>query len=201
MSMYYQSQSTTKTSRPTVITGPTTEPVTLSEAKKQLFLAESDTSQDVELLARIQAAREQWENDTDSVSFTQTLSVNAPSFAGREIVLPSRPIQSVTHVKYYDDSNVLQTLSSANYSLDAKERTIRLAWSATWPTTYIRWDAVVVTYVAGYASVAVIPQVVKQAMLLLIAYYHYGNRGDNDRPNDMRAYEALVTRFMRSTYP
>lgn len=200
-STYYQSKHTTKTSRPTVVTGPTSEPVTLSEAKKQLFLAESDTSNDAELVNRIQAAREQWESDTDSAMLTQTLSVTADSFAGREIVLPSRPIQSVTHVKYYDDSNVLQTLSTALYSLDAKERTIRLGWNSSWPTTYIRWDAVVVTYVAGNTSIAAVPAISKQAMLLLIAYYHYGNRGDNDRSNDQRAYESLVRRYMRSSYP
>ena len=72
-------------SRPTVVTGPTAEPITLAEAKRQLFLAESDTSQDAELLLRIQAAREQWEHDTDSVLLTQTLSVTSEMFAGREI--------------------------------------------------------------------------------------------------------------------
>jgi uncharacterized phiE125 gp8 family phage protein len=201
MTSHYQSSHSTKTSRPTVVTGPTIEPVSLSEAKRQLFLAESDTSQDAELVSRIQAAREQWEHDTDSAMLTQTLSVTAERFAGREIVLPSRPIQSVTHVKYYDDSNVLQTLSSSLYSLDANERTVRLAWNATWPTTYIRWDSVIVTYVAGNSDTSAIPAIAKQAMLLLIAYYQYGNRGENDRPNDLKTYEALVTRFTRSTYP
>ncbi len=195
------SRHTTSISRPTVVTGPTSEPVTLAEAKRQLFLAESDTSQDTELVSRIQAAREQWENDTDSAILTQTLSATADGFAGREIVLPSRPIQSITHVKYYDTANVLQTLSSSLYSFDAPERTVRLLWSASWPTTYTRWDAVIVTYVAGLASVAAVPAIVKQSMLLLIAYYHYGNRGDNDRQNDQKAYEALVRRYLRSTYP
>lgn len=196
-----QSRHTTKTSRPTVVTGPTAEPVTLAEAKRQLFLAESDTSQDAELVSRIQAAREQWEHDTDSAILTQTLSVTADGFRGREIILPSRPIQSVTHVKYYDDSDVLQTLSTSLYSLDINDRAVRLAWNATWPTTAIRWDAVTVTYVAGNTSLSAVPAIAKQAMQLLIAYYHYGNRGDNDRPNDQRAYEALVRRWMRSSYP
>jgi uncharacterized phiE125 gp8 family phage protein len=196
-----QSQHTTQTSRPTVVTGPTAEPITLAEAKRQLFLAESDTSQDAELVSRIQAAREQWEHDTDSVLLTQTLSVTAERFAGREIYLPGRPIQSVTHVKYYDDSNVLQTLPTSYYSLNPTEREIELTWNETWPTTYLRWDAVVVTYVAGLTSLAAIPAIAKQAMLLLIAYYHYANRGDNDRPNDLRAYEALVRRYQRSSYP
>jgi uncharacterized phiE125 gp8 family phage protein len=188
-------------SRPTVVTGPTTEPITLAQAKNQLFLAESDTSQDVELTLRIQAAREQWEADTDSVMLTQTLSATAENFRGREFDLPSRPIQSITHVKYYDSSNVLQTLSSSLYSLDAKERSVELNWDASWPTTYTRWNSVIVTYVAGNATVAAVPAIAKQAMLLLVAYYHASNRGDNDRPNDRRAYESLVQKFMRSTYP
>lgn len=188
-------------SRPTVVTGPTAEPITLAEAKRQLFLAESDTSQDAELVSRIQAAREQWEHDTDTVTLTQTLSVTAERFAGREIHLPGRPIQSITHVKYYDDQDTLQTLSTSYYKFNAQEREIELNWNSSWPTTAIRWDAVAVTYVAGNTSLAAVPAIAKQAMLLLITYYQYGNRGDNDRPNDLRAYEALVRRYMRSTYP
>lgn len=199
--MTCQPQSTTILSRATVVTGPTLEPVTLSEAKTQLFLAQSDTSQDAELVRRIQAAREQWEHDTDSVLLTQTLSATSERFCGRKIVLSGRPIASVTHIKYYDASNAQQTLSGSLYSLDIQSRTIHLNWDASWPTTYDRWDAVLVTYVAGTASVAAVPAIAKQAMLLLIAYYHFGNRGDNDRPNDQRAYENLVKRYMRSTYP
>lgn len=195
------SSQSTRTSRPTVVTGPTAEPITLAEAKRQLFLAESDTSNDAELVNRIQAAREQWEADTDTVMLTQTLSVTADGFRGREIHLPSGPIQSVTSVQYYDENDSQQTFSSASYSLNAPEGEIELDWNATWPVTAIRWDAVTVTYVAGKTSLSSVPAIAKQAMLLLIAYYHLGNRGENDRPNDLRAYEALVRRFMRSSYP
>lgn len=197
----HQSKNTTQTSRPTVVTGPTAEPVTLAEAKRQLFLAESDTQSDAELVSRIQAAREQWEHDTDSYLLTQTLSVTAEMFAGRDIVLPGKPLQSVTHVKYYDDANTLQTLSTSLYSVDLQERAVRLNWNITWPTTYIRWDAVQVEFVVGRSAAHEVPAIAKQAILLLMTYYHFGNRGDNDRPNDMRAYEALVRRYMRSTYP
>jgi uncharacterized phiE125 gp8 family phage protein len=196
-----QSTAKIELSRPTVVTGPTAEPVTLAEAKRQLFLAESDTSQDAELVSRIQAAREQWEHDTDSVLLTQTLSVTAEMFAGREIELDSRPVQSITSIVYYDENDTLQTFSSAKYSFNAAEREIELKWNEVWPVTEIRWDAVKITYVAGHTSVAAVPAIAKQAMLLLIAYYHYSNRGDNDRANDMRAYENLVRRFLRSSYP
>lgn len=192
---------TTEVSRPTVVTGPTAEPITLAEAKRQLFLAESDTSQDAELISRIQAAREQWEHDTDTYLLTQTLSVTLERFGEREIYLPGRPIQSITHIKYYDENDTLQTFSSSRYSFNAPEREIELKWQEQWPVTAIRWDAATVTFVAGHASIAAIPAIAKQAMLLLITYYQYSNRGDNDRPNDLRAYENLVRRFTRSTYP
>lgn len=192
---------TTEVSRPTVVTGPTAEPITLAEAKRQLFLAESDTSQDAELVSRIQAAREQWEHDTDTYLLTQTLSVTLERFGQREIYLPGRPIQSITHIKYYDENDTFQTFSSSRYSFNAPEREIELNWQEQWPVTAIRWDAVTVTFVAGNTSLAAIPAIAKQAMLLLITYYQYSNRGDNDRPNDLRAYENLVRRFMRSTYP
>jgi len=149
----------------------------------------------------IQAAREQWEHDTDSYVFTQTVSVTLERFCGREISFSGRPIQSITHLKYYDADNVLQTFSSASYSLNKPERKIVLNWNVSWPNTYDRWDAITVTYVAGYATVATVPQIAKQAMLLSITYNHFGNRGDNDRQNDQRAYESLVRRYMRSTYP
>lgn len=191
----------TEVSRPTVVTGPASEPVTLAEAKRQLFLAESDTSNDAELVSRIQAAREQWEHDTDSQLLTQTLSVTAEAFGGREIYLPGKPIQSVSFVKYYDDANTLQTLSTSLYSFNAPDREIELNWNSTWPTTSIRWDAVQIQFVAGNTSLSAVPAIAKQAILLLITYYHFGNRGDNDRPNDLRAYDALVRRYMRAGYP
>jgi uncharacterized phiE125 gp8 family phage protein len=191
----------TEVSRPTVLTGPTAEPITLAEVKRQLFLAESDTSQDAELLSRIQAAREKWESDTDTYLLTQTLSVTAEAFAGREIELSGRPIQSITSIQYYDENNTLQTFSSSLYSFNATEREIELKWNETWPVTAIRWDAVKITYVAGYTSIAAVPAIYKQSMLHFVTYLQYGNRGDNDRPNDLRAYENLVRNNMRSSYP
>jgi uncharacterized phiE125 gp8 family phage protein len=200
--MYHQS-SLTKTivSKPTLVTGPTSEPITLSEAKRQLFLAESDTSHDAEIVNLIQAAREQWERDTDTTLLTSTLRVTAERLNGREVPLPSRPIQSVTSFTYFDENNVSQTLSTSIYSLDSQSRAIRLTWNESWPVLAIRWDAVTITYVAGLADRSLIPAIAKQAMLLLIGYYGFGNKGDNDRPNDQRAYESLVLKFMRSSYP
>jgi uncharacterized phiE125 gp8 family phage protein len=187
--------------RPTIVTGPTIEPLTLAEAKKQCELSSSDTAHDDHLSLLIQAAREQWEHDTDSCCMTQTLYVNANRFS-EEIELPTRPITSITSIQYYDDNNTLQTVSASVYSLNPSEREIELQYQQTWPTTTDRWDAVKITYVAGYANVASVPAIHKAAMRLLVGHY-FENRDMlmSDAMQTMRAYEALVNKFMRSSYP
>ena len=188
-------------SRVSVVTAPASEPVTLEEAKKQLEIASSDDTHDDQLLLVIQAAREQWEYDTDSAVMTQTLRMNFEGFQLNEIQLLRRPVASVSSITYYDDGNALQTLATDVYSLHKEARSVRLNFDKVWPSTYTRWDAVTVNYVAGYSTRQLVPAVAKQAMLLLVGYYFDGNRGDNDRPNDFKAYERLVMRFMRSSYP
>jgi uncharacterized phiE125 gp8 family phage protein len=193
--------SETETSRAMLVTAPVSEPITLAEAKKQLELSPTDTAHDAQLSLLIQAAREQWEADTDSACLTQTWKVTAEEFDDDEIYLPKRPVQSITHIKYYDSGDVLQTLSTSVYDLDQSCRAVRLKNLQVWPAVSDRWDAITITYVAGYAQSYLVPAIAKQAMLLLVGYYFDANRGDNDRNNDQRAYEALVTKFMRSNYP
>lgn len=192
---------TIQISRAIVTVPPIAEPVTLAEAKKQLELPQSDSSHDDHLARLIQSAREQWEHDTDSCCLTQTLKLNLPQFS-EEIVLPKRPIQSITSIKYYNTINTQQTVSTAIYSLDQACRTIRLNYLQLWPMGLSRWDAVEVLYVAGYPSAGLVPAIHKQAILFLVGKY-FENRDllMNDAAYTDKAYESLVKKFMRSSYP
>lgn len=187
--------------RPTVSVAPASEPITLLEAKKQCELSPTDTAHDDHLTLLIQAAREQWEHDTDSSVITQTLYVHADSF-GDKMPLPRRPISSITSVQYYDSANALQTLSTDIYVLNPSSRDVELKYLQTWPVLVGRWDAVKVTYIAGYANAAAVPAIHKQAIRLLVGHY-FENRDMlmSDAITGVRAYEALVHRFMRSSYP
>lgn len=189
-------------SRPTVVTAPASEPITLAEARKQLELSPSDTAHDDHLTALIQAVREQFEHDTDSSILTQTLSVTCEDLSDDEIYLPRRPIQSITSIQYYDTANTLQTLSSSVYSLDKPNAAVRLNYLQLWPVTIDRWDAVTITYVAGYSSISAVPQIYKQAMKLLLAHY-FENRDMimSEAMQTIPAYEMIVRRFGRATYP
>lgn len=190
-----------KTSRPELVTAPSALPVTTAQARTHVHLASDDTTHDTELGDILGAAVEQWESDTDSVLMERTLRVYLEMLGDDEIYLPSRPVASITNVKYYDDGDTLQTLASTVYSLDKGARAVRLNWNQVWPSTSTRWDAAQVNYVAGYASADDVPNIAKRAILLLVGYYFAANRGDNDKPADMRAYERLVQHHLRSTYP
>ena len=182
------------------MTGPTAEPITLSEAKKHLEIATSDTSHDVQITGLIQAAREQWEHDTDSVTTFRTLRVRIASWTDG-LSLPRSPIDSITSIQYFDGANALQTLSSSIYQLH--DGSIRIAYLQVLPGTSARWDAWSINYRAGYsADGSKVPAVAKSAMLLLIGHY-FENRDMlmSDALQSMRPYEALVRRFMRSSYP
>jgi uncharacterized phiE125 gp8 family phage protein len=186
-------------SRPVVVTPPASEPLTLAEAKRQVVIAADDDAHDHELIHIVQAAREQWEHDTDSVTTLRTLSVSVDRL-GPRIELPKRPIQSIDCVKYYDSDDAIQDMEPGVYVFDAAGGAIRLAHNQQWPDVPRRWDAVTIKYVAGYSRRQDIPAIAKQAMLLLVGYY-FENRGDHEQPRVMQAYESLVIRFMRSSYP
>lgn len=177
---------------------PATEPVTLAEAKLHLEISGSDYDDKVTSL--IQESREQVERDTDSALITQTWLQKFYSF--NELRLAKRPIQSITSITYYDSGNDSQTLASSVYSFDSQRRMIHLAYDQDWPDTVGRWDAVTVTFVCGYGAANDVPEIYKQAMLLLIGNY-FENRDMmlGDTMGNQKAYEALIARLMRSNYP
>lgn len=186
--------------RASVVTQPATEPVTIHEAKRQVSLASDDQTADSELALAITAARQQWERDTQEHYITRSMRLTLDELD--EFRFPHRPVTAIASVKYYDLDNVQQTLSTSVYQLDQPHNRLMLAYNQDWPLTLDRWDAVEVNYTLGsVADSTQVSAVAKQAMLLLVGYYFDANRGDHDRPNDQKAYERLVHKYMRSSYP
>jgi uncharacterized phiE125 gp8 family phage protein len=184
---------------PELVTKAIAEPLTLAEAKKQVEISSSDSTHDQQLQMMIEDARQQWERDTDSVCCFQTYKVRLRAFYD-ELKLPKSPVHSIIHIKYFNADNTLTTWPSNKYQLHVDE--VRVAYLETIPAYAARWDAWEVQYKCGYSQdQSLVPAIAKRAMLLLVGYYFDANRGDNDRVNDLRAYEALVAKFMRSSYP
>lgn len=74
---------------------------------------------------------------------------------GLWIELPCPPLVSVTAVEYYDAANALTVVPPSDYFI-AEGIVPRIQFVSTFsaPTTYLRDDAVRITYVAGYAPTA-----------------------------------------------
>lgn len=163
--------------------GPTFEPVSLADAKLHLRV---DGDEEHLTIARIISAARSWVEEYTNRSLPpQTWQVSAPCWADPLWLPRAVPLQSVTFVKYYDASNVLQTLSSSVYTVPAFQEpaSIRLAFGQVWPALYDRADAVRVEYVTGAATVGAIPHPLRQAVLLLIDHW-FNNRGLQDTPTE-----------------
>ena len=179
---------------------PVAEPVSLAQMKANASVSPSDTVHDDRLMDNIRSARDVWERDTDRVLCFQTYRVKSPTLFDN-FELPKSPIHSITSITYFDANNTQQTLSASQYQLDTD--CIRLAYNVTLPTTAIRWDAWTITYKCGFSEDgARVPPLDKRAVLLLATFsFENPDMILSDSVQSQRAYESLVARAMRSSYP
>lgn len=158
----------------TLVSAPSVEPITVAEAVNHLRLDSNVESATLERL--IEAARLSAEEYTRRAFITQTWDWRLDAFprcASWEI--PKAPLQSITSIKYIDDTGTEQTWSSSSYDVSvaagphALPGRVALAYGISYPSTRYQIDAVTVRFVAGYGVASAVPAAIKQAMLLLIA--------------------------------
>lgn len=153
---------------------PTSEPLTLLEAKLHLRVDHSEEDSLISLIIR--TARETAEKHTNRSLITQTRVLKMDSFPRcREIMLPNGAVSSVTSISYIDQNEVAQTLSTDEYYVDVDSDIARIRVKNYWPATFCKPNVVTITYVAGYGSAVSVPSAIKSAMLLLIGHL-YENR-------------------------
>ena len=155
----------------TLKTASTSEVVTLADLKSHLRVDHDD--EDALIAGYAQAASQWVETYTGRSLSTQTWQLSMASIP-RQVWLPrAAPLQTVTHVKYYDSTNVLTTLSATNYIVPAfhEPGMVELLDTATLPSVYSRSDAVQIEYVTGYAEGAC-PQQLAQAVQTLAAHFY-----------------------------
>jgi len=185
-----------------IVTQPTSEPVSLEEAKKHLIVDADDTSEDTLIYGCISAARKAAESFLGRSLITQTWDLYLDSFPNADFIdIPFPPLASVTHVKYkatdYGTTATLTTWAATNYIVDTinEPGSIRLAYGISWPTTYGEAQDVQIRFVCGYGNASAVPQNIKQAILLKLTDL-YENRGDTERSfvtNTLeQAFEALL---------
>lgn len=148
-------------------TAPASEPVALSDAKVALGVADSD--RDTLITNLLAAARELVEIHTGRALIQQTWVLTLDGWPRKCIWLPRPPLQSVTHVKYLDSDGTLQTWSSGEYTVSSYScpAFIELGYNKAWPTARTVAEAIQVTYVAGYANAAAVPEAINNAIVLM----------------------------------
>lgn len=149
------------------------EPLNLTEAKAHLRV--TDTSEDALIESYIVAAREWVENYTGHV-LVQRVVEDAFHEWGDFLTLRHQPVT-------VDDPTPTLTVNYIDTDgdeIEYEERVIRdqrypwTIWAASgaeFPTLGTN-GTITVTYTAGYANPALVPQPLKQAMLLLIGQWH-----------------------------
>lgn len=202
--------------RLTLVTAPATEPISTATAKTHLRVDVADDDTLIDGL--IEAARRTCEDYTGRALITQTWQLFLDDWPGatiddwwdgtrqgpsnwltdvvKAVALPKPPLQSVTHIKTYDDNDVATTFSSGDYFVDTATEPGRIALrtSAAWPVPTRTANGIEIQFDAGYGNAGSnVPQDLLRGMLLLIGHL-YENReqvviGDtvNELPHGVRS--------------
>jgi uncharacterized phiE125 gp8 family phage protein len=170
------------------IAGPTSEPVSLEEAKAHLRV-DAD-SEDTLIQSLITAARVHVEVSLGIAIQTQTwLWILDHWPDGRIAELPLRPVQAVTSVRVRDANGTPVTMPASNYLLDGRGNPARLIASGpgSWPASGMAANGIEVELQAGYGSLAGdVPRPIRQAILLLVAHWF-------ERREPVEVGDAIVT--------
>lgn len=181
-----------------VVVKPTTEPVSLGEARAHLRLDTSDT--DASLAGYIIAARQYAENYTRQKFMQQTWDVTWdggwPMVGGEyRLDLPFGPVASVSQITYLDTSNVTQTLAATEYLLRGSGSDaipyIVPNYLSTWPAVLDMDQTIRVRFVAGFGSnPGDTPEAIRQAILMHVEILY--DRNPQTRTMLQESRDALL---------
>lgn len=182
-----------------LVTPPAEPVVSLAEIKRHVRATEFDDDDDY-LQALVVAATGLVDGPHGWLGralVSQTWTYTFDKFpCERRVYLPLAPAISVEAIEYTDTSgNYVQLGAFETLGLNSSERAYFIPnYGQPWPATQDIFDAVVVTFVAGYGNAASVPKGIKQAIMLMVGHW-YENRedvGDSKLAPMPMASEALL---------
>ena len=191
-----------------IVTPPDEYPITLAQLKSQLRIPSASTTEDDYLNMLIPAATDivqrylgrllintgleayidLCDKGTNDGWWDGTRVGAMSSFSAlREFELPWLPLQSVSEISTFDDSNTETTYDSDNYIIDDKTNDlwgrVILNRDSIWPSNLRSRLSIRVQYIVGYgASADDVPSSIIQG-ILNVAAFMYSNRGDCVEPS------------------
>jgi uncharacterized phiE125 gp8 family phage protein len=163
-----------------LITPPSTLPVSMVDAKAHLRV---DTSDDDTLItAMLGAATQMAEQVTGRALMQQAWVLSLDAFPA-EIEITRVPVVSITSLIYADNLGADQTLLPSNYVLnnadDFGSAFVVPAFGKSWPDARLQPNSVRLTFLAGYANAASVPESIKSWIKLQLGAM-YENRSAED---------------------
>ena len=120
-----------------------------------------------------------------------------------QIVLPYAPLDSITHIKYYDSDDAQQTwVENTDYSVHTfinQKGFIEIQKGISTPNLYQRADAIEIKFKAGYGTTAgSVPEAIKSAVLLIIGFMY--EKREDSVSRLPKASEYLLDPYRFKTY-
>ena len=181
------------------VTAPTSEPITLGEAREHLRVDFSDD--DTYIGNLITAMRQLFQRDIAWRTLVTTVwrqRYDAFPPGDTPIELPLPPLVTADHIKYYDTTGTLKTWTASNYSTDVDSEPGRVfpVYGRVWPATREKvGQTVEIQFTAGCA-VASVEEKDKMALKCMVAEL-YERR--EETANRASFKNPAVVRLLRST--
>lgn len=175
----------------------TTEPetnlvVSLAEAKEHLRIVPDNTVDDAYITALIEVAVTYLEIYMRRPLMPQSWTWGLSNFPIYKFYFPLTGVTGVTEVSYYDESNEKQVVSPDLYILNLLANPQEMMFINT-PTdiSLTALAPIRIVFNCGYATKEDIPKAIKQAILVMVAYYYRNRLPANDNVK-LDTAEALV---------
>lgn len=163
-----------------LITPATQLPVSLADVKVHLRV--DTTDEDSLITIYTMTAAELAEQATGRALMTQTWELTLDAFP-EAFELTRVPAASITSLRYWDTAGVQQTLGTGVYTLDNTDEYgyayVVPVVGQCWPDTREQINAVALRYVAGYATVADVPESIKSWIKLQVGAMHRNRESES----------------------
>ena len=159
-----------------VITEPTVEPVTISEAKDAIGIEHDEDDKRID--GYIKAARIFAEKFCSLKIPSQTVERSYDNWPSGEIDLDVWPLQSIDSVKYDDTASPVteQTLTlNTDYYADIIQDGGRVRTITGWPSVATKPTAIRISMTAGYATPKLTPESLKDGIKAYVVYLYEQN--------------------------
>lgn len=185
--------------KPKRIAGPATAVISLGEAKAYMLVEHG--VQDAVIAGLIEAATQALDGYSGTLDgfclVSQQWEFKACHFC--KIVIGLRPLITLDSVTYFDANGASQTLASTEWQALETVNGVHLVLQdgKSWPSVADRDDAVTVRATFGHASAGLVPETIRQAMLMMIASWFENRESVTAGP---MAELPLGARALLSTY-